>query len=59
MAACPEPCVSSSGEDSSGSEAGSICLQFGVRSYLHHFYEECSSSMRDRDPEDRAFVQRQ
>uniref|UniRef100_A0A673A9P9 Neurensin 1-like n=1 Tax=Sphaeramia orbicularis TaxID=375764 RepID=A0A673A9P9_9TELE len=38
---------------------GSSCLQFGVRSYLHHFYEECSSSMWDRDPEDRGFVQSQ
>lgn len=41
------------------SQAGSSCLQFGVRSYLHHFYEECSSSMWERDPEDRGFVQSQ
>ncbi|KAF7668043.1 hypothetical protein LDENG_00035410, partial [Lucifuga dentata] len=39
--------------------AGSNCLQFGVRSYLHHFYEECSSSVWDRDPEDQGFVQSQ
>lgn len=38
-------------------QAGSSCLHFGVRSYLHHFYEECSSSMWDRDPEDQDFVQ--
>ncbi|XP_047461990.1 neurensin 1-like [Mugil cephalus] len=59
MALCSEACVSGSGGESSSSEAGSSCLQFGVRSYLHHFYEECSSSMWERDPEDRGFVQSQ
>ncbi|XP_029022122.1 neurensin 1-like [Betta splendens] len=59
MTLCSEPCVSGSGGDSSGSEAGSNCLQFGVRSYLHHFYEECSGSMWERDPDDRGFVRSQ
>ncbi|XP_044027669.1 neurensin 1-like isoform X2 [Siniperca chuatsi] len=59
MALCSEACVSGSGGESSGSEAGLSCLQFGVRSYLHHFYEECSSSMWERDPEDRGFIQSQ
>lgn len=40
-------------------QAGSSCFHFGVRSYLHHFYEECSSSMWDRNPEDQGFVQSQ
>lgn len=34
-------------------------MQYGVRSYLHHFYEECSSTMWQRNLEDQGFVQSQ
>ncbi|KAM6964660.1 neurensin-1-like [Tautogolabrus adspersus] len=59
MALCSEACVSGSGGETYGNEAGSSCLQFGVRSYLHHFYEECSSSMWERDPDSQGFAQGQ
>lgn len=41
MASCSEVCGSGHAVDSS-------CRVFGVRSYLHHFYEECTASMREQ-----------
>ncbi|TRY96535.1 hypothetical protein DNTS_016967 [Danionella cerebrum] len=41
MASCSEVCGSGHAVDS-GSRV------FGVRSYLHHFYEECTASMREQ-----------
>lgn len=38
-------------------QTGPGCLHFGVRSYLHHFYEECSSSVWAGDPEDQGVAQ--
>ncbi|KAK2887153.1 hypothetical protein Q8A67_015381 [Cirrhinus molitorella] len=41
MASCSEFC-------GSGHTVDSGCHVFGVRSYLHHFYEECTASMREQ-----------
>ncbi|KTF77639.1 hypothetical protein cypCar_00026690 [Cyprinus carpio] len=41
MASCSEFC-------GSGQAVDSGCHVFGVRSYLHHFYEECTASMREQ-----------
>ncbi|XP_074543107.1 neurensin 1-like [Halichoeres trimaculatus] len=62
MALCSEVCLPSGGESCGNEEqqqAGSSRHQFGVRSYLHHFYEECSSSMWERDQDGQRFVQSQ
>lgn len=41
MASCSEVC-------GSGHAVDSGCRVLGVRSYLHHFYEECTASMREQ-----------
>ncbi|KAG1947286.1 neurensin-2 [Pimephales promelas] len=41
MASCSEVC-------GSGHAVDTGCHVFGVRSYLHHFYEECTASMREQ-----------
>jgi len=41
MASCSEVC-------GSGHAVNTGCHVFGVRSYLHHFYEECTASMREQ-----------
>ncbi|XP_064203876.1 neurensin 1-like [Anguilla rostrata] len=43
MASCSEMCGSGQGP------AHDSCQRYGVRSYLHHFYEECTASIWERD----------
>ncbi|KAJ8334507.1 hypothetical protein SKAU_G00401460 [Synaphobranchus kaupii] len=43
MASCSEVCGSGQGAARDG------CQRYGVRSYLHHFYEECTASIWERD----------
>ncbi|KAJ8395259.1 hypothetical protein AAFF_G00034610 [Aldrovandia affinis] len=43
MASCSDICGSGQGMVNGG------CQRYGVRSYLHHFYEECTASMWERD----------
>ncbi|KAJ8268318.1 hypothetical protein COCON_G00134900 [Conger conger] len=42
MASCSEMCGSGQGP------APDSCQRYGVRSYLHHFYEECTASIWER-----------
>ncbi|XP_034467628.1 neurensin-1 [Hippoglossus hippoglossus] len=46
MTSCPEICGSEYGEQV---QASGNCQQYGVRSYLHQFYEECTASIWERD----------
>ncbi|MFT7816142.1 neurensin-1-like [Arapaima gigas] len=44
MASCSEICGTEHGEQVRGHQP-----RYGVRSYLHHFYEECATSIWERD----------
>ncbi|KAM6967977.1 neurensin-1 [Aplochiton taeniatus] len=49
MTSCSEICGSEYAEQGQGAANGTNCQQYGVRSYLHQFYEECTASIWERD----------
>ncbi|KAG5264808.1 hypothetical protein AALO_G00258230 [Alosa alosa] len=48
MASCAEICGTEQSERHAQKPTESGCHRYGVRSYLHHFYEECTATVWER-----------